>query len=166
MTPDKLQRNNGQVMVEAMLAITIAVIGLLGIFSLVSRSLSLNRVVLDRYIGTYLAAEGIEIVKNMIDANVIQAKPWNVDLASGSYEVDYNDSTLQPGSNRFISHDSASGFYSYDSGKPTRFKRSVTIEYPGAGAGEKMKVNSVVKWTTRGGGNFEVNLEDHFFNWR
>ena len=64
-----LKLTKGYVLVESVVAMTIVVVGLLGIFSLLSQSLSLNRVVGDRYVGTYLAAEGIEVVKNIIDNN-------------------------------------------------------------------------------------------------
>ena len=66
---DKFRKNKGYILIEAIIAITIAVVGLLGIFSLLSRSLSLNRVVADRFVASYLVAESIEIVKNLVDNN-------------------------------------------------------------------------------------------------
>ena len=56
-----LNRSSGQVLIEAMVAISIVTVGLLGIFSVLSRSLSLNRTVADNYVAANLAAEGIEI---------------------------------------------------------------------------------------------------------
>lgn len=153
----------GQAIVEAIVAISILVMGLLGIFSLVSRSLSLNRVIADQSTATHLAAEGIELVKNLIDTNVIQGKPWNLGLALGDYEMDFNDSALAPNQNRKLNFDSGSGQYSYDFGAPTVFRRVITITQP---TPEEIKVNSLLKWVTRGSGEFEINLEDHFFNWR
>ena len=32
----------------------------------------------DQVIATNLASEGVELVKNLIDSNIIQRKPWNL----------------------------------------------------------------------------------------
>ena len=153
----------GQLLIESMIGISIAVVGLLGILGLVSRSTSLNRVVSNQFIGNYLAAEGIEIVKNLIDSNIIQHKPWNEGFSNGSFEADYTSLTLTPNQNRPLLFDSTNNFYNYQSGTPTIFTRTINITLIGS---EEIKVNSIVKWKTRGGAQFEVNLEDHFFNWR
>ena len=155
--------NNGYILIEAIIGISIAIIGILGILGLLSRSASLNRVVTDQFIGNYLAAEGIEITKNLIDGNVIQEKPWNQNFATGNFETDYSSLILEPNQNRQILFDPADKLYSYKAGNPTNFIRTINIELIGS---DEIKVNSVVKWVTRGGGRFEVNLEDHFFNWR
>jgi hypothetical protein len=159
----KVKSRGGQLIIESMIGISIAVVGILGVLTLLSRSISLNRVVSDQFTGVYLAAEGVEITKNLIDANIIQFKPWNQGFLSGSFEADYNSINLEPNQNRRLLFDSANNFYSYDGGNPTNFIRTINIQLIGS---EEIKVNSVVKWTTRGGGNFEVNSEDHFFNWR
>jgi len=159
----KIQEDRGQLLIESMIGISIAVVGLLGILGLVSRSTSLNRVVSEQFIASYLAAEGIEIVKNLIDANIIQHKPWNKGFSNGSFEADYLSLGLTPNQNRFLLFDSTNNLYGYQSGTPTSFTRTINIQLIGS---EEIKVNSIVKWKTRGGGQFEVNLEDHFFNWR
>lgn len=152
-----LQNKKGQVLVEALIAITLMVVGLLGIFSLVSRSFSLNRVVADQYVGTYLAAEGIELVKNLVDQN------WTTiaDKGGGLFEIDYESRDLDdtfPDTKLFIDPD---GYYNYISGEKTKFTRLITIETPSS---DEIIVFSRVEWTTRGGGKFNVNLESHFFN--
>lgn len=148
---------------ESLIAITIATVGLLGMFSLLSRSLSLTRVISDRYVAANLAGEGIEVVKNLIDNNILAARPWNQGLGSGIYEVEY-DSGLLPYAGRALVFNSTAGFYSYSgAGRETNFRREVAIERIGA---DEIRVNSKVRWTSRGGGEFETNLEDHFFNWQ
>ncbi len=161
----KLVHNRrGYLLVESIIAIMIVTVGLLGIFSLLSRSLSLNRVVSDRVKAAYLGAEGIEIVKNLLDNNLIQERPWNAGVGDGEYEIDYKSLTLSPKEDRFLSFNPSDGFYSYGDFQPTNFQREVTID--NSEDGQTMRVNSNVKWITRGGGKFEINLEDHFFNWR
>lgn len=158
-----LKSGNGQSLIEAMVAIGIIVFGILSTLGLLSRALSLNRVVSDQFTATYLAAEGAEVVKNLIDANIIQGRPWNSGFSTGSFEADYNGASLEPNQGRRLLLDLPTGRYSYDGGNPTSFIRTINIELIGS---EEIKVSPVVAWTTRGGGNFEVRLEDHFFNWR
>lgn len=158
-----MHNSKGIVLIEALIAITITTVGLLGMFSLLSRSLSLTRVISDRYVAANLGGEGIEIVKNLIDNNILAARPWNQGLASGAYEADYN-SGLGGNLSRTLTFNPASGFYSYDNaGNPTTFKREIRLERIGS---KEIRVNSIVSWTSRGGGTFDINLEDHFFNWQ
>jgi hypothetical protein len=158
-------KSEGQLLVEAMVAIGLVVIGLLGVFALLSQSLGLRRVVSERYIATYLAAEGVELVKNIIDTNYIQGIVWNQGIDSGDYLIDYDGGlqpTIAPASP--LLYNESTGIYSYNSGNPTRFKRLINITL--SSDGENITVNSIVDWQTRGGGEFSVNLEDHFYNWR
>lgn len=170
---------SGQVIVEALVAITIAVVGLLGIFELLSRSLSLNKVVGDQYAASNLATEGIEAVKNLIDNNILQALPWNNGINNGIYEIVYNDATLSrqisadPGNcnasyirqnSSPLTFERASGLYGYGFSEITNYKRAVCVET--LSGGNELKINSLAVWTTRGGATFDINLEDHFFNWR
>lgn len=154
----------GQILIEAMVALAILTFGILAFLTLLSNSLGLNRVIRDQLVAVYLAEEGVEIVKNIIDSNIIQQKPWNSNLAfSGKRRADYKDTELQPNPNMFLLFDPASGTYNYGTGAPTNFKRIIFISPVGP---DEIRVNSTVEWTTRGGGQFEVDLEDHFFNWR
>ena len=155
---------SGQSLVEAMIAMSIIIFGILGVYGLAARGISLNRVIADRYTATYLASEGVEVVKNMIDANVLQKKPWNDGLADGNYEVEYNGAALQPKQDRVLLYDQNNGLYSYAAGgKETTLRRVITIAT--LGNGEELKVNSQVSWRSRGG-DFQTDLEDHFFNWK
>jgi hypothetical protein len=157
-------RMRGEVLVEALVALSIITVGLLGAFSLISKSMALNKLVSERHIATYLAAEGIELVKNLIDANVIGNDPWNQGLAAGDYEISYNDSQLSSFQDRFLNYDGSTGFYNYVSGIHSKYKRTITISYFDS---ERMQVNSIVTWEGKSDiGARTVNLEDRFFNWR
>lgn len=151
---------------EALVALSIIAIGLMGAFSLISNSMALNRVVSERHVATYLAAEGIELVKNLIDANAIKKKPWNQGLSqAGDYEIDYNDSQLTSFQDKFLQYNDQTNFYGYDSGIPSKYKRKITISYP-SGL-DQIRVNSIVTWEGRGDIKTRtINLEDRFFNWR
>ncbi|MDO8574081.1 MAG: hypothetical protein Q7R86_00440, partial [bacterium] len=65
-------KRSGQTIVEAIIALGVLTIGFSGIITLLNRSLSLNQLVTDQNIATYLATEGIEVTKNLVDAAVIQ----------------------------------------------------------------------------------------------
>lgn len=156
----------GQLLIEAMVAIGITVIGLIGVFSLLSQTFSLNKVASDQYIATNLAAEGIEVVKNIIDSNIIKKEPWNKGIDNGSFEVQYDSTKLiDSASDKPLKFNSGTGVYSYDAGgSATPFRRQITINT--LRGGDEIQVNSKVTWKGRNASDFEVNLEDHFFNWR
>lgn len=153
--------NKGQIMVEALIAITIAVVGLLGIFAFLSRSLSLNRVVADRYVATYLAAEGIELAKNLADASPNWGDFINTACA-GEYEISHQDLTLSCFTGKLLKLDPDTGIYGYDLGDDTRFKRRIIVTEPQPGI--EFQAVSEVTWTGRGGGELKIDLEDRFFN--
>ncbi len=157
-----LNSNRGQLLIESGVAISILVVGLLGIFGLLSHSLSLNNVVSSQYIASNLASEGIEVVKNLIDGNIVQFKPWNEGINTGSYEVAFDSLILNPNQDRFLLFDATGNIYNYQIGQETPYKRTIQITNIGP---DEIKVNSVVNWQIRGG-SYSVNLEDHFFNWR
>jgi len=156
----------GQIMVETMVALGMVVIGLLGLLSLLSSSIGINRVLSDQYIGTYLASEGIEVVKNIIDSNVAAGKGYNngLDGCTTGCVFQYDSSApMNKSVNTPILFDAQNNVYSYDNGSQTPFSRSVTIT---PGDRDELIVTSHVTWTTRGSITQDVTLEDHFYNWR
>lgn len=160
-----MRNNKGQLLIESLIGISLIVVGLLGVFSLLSQSLGLRRVTSERYVATYLAAEGIEVVKSIIDTNYLNpGMPWNQGVnSSGDYEVAYNSTSLQPFQNRTLYYHPESGLYDYNIGNDTSFKRKISIVPVSS---EEVWVNSKINWITRGGGEFSIDLEDHFFDWR
>ena len=158
-----LKATQGQALVESIVAMSVLTVGFLGLLALLARSLSAERVVADNYIATYLAAEGIEVTKNIIDANILQRLPWNAGMSDGDYEVDYASRSLMSYSARALSFDPVARLYSYHGSVPTPYVRKVSVALVGP---DEMQINSKVMWTTRGGGSSEINLEDHFYNWR
>jgi len=150
--------------VELMIAMSVMSIGFLGVFAVLSQSLGLNRVVANQYIAANLAAEGIEVVKNIADSNVLQGQAWNAGLTNGDFGVEHNSVNLNKDwANSPLKFDSATGLYSYGVGTPTNFRRTVSVTNL---TDNEMQVKTVVKWPDRGGAEFKVELEDRFFNWR
>ncbi|MCP6720208.1 MAG: hypothetical protein KJI72_02725 [Patescibacteria group bacterium] len=165
-----LKNREGNLLIESMVGISIAVVGLLGILGLLSRSLAINKDVGQKFIATYLAAEGIEVVKSLIDKDYADGNAWNTTVTGGSHEVSYDSTALTTlvGSPNTLLFDSTDRTYSYAGGNPTLFTRTVDIveiDNNGDGGTDEIKVNSIVQWLARGVTQ-EVNLEDHFFDWR
>lgn len=158
------ESRRGQAIIEVLVAISVLTVGFLGIVTLLSRALSLNRVVSDNYTATYLASEGIEIVKNIIDGDLKQQRGWGASLRDGTFTADFRSSELTPagGTANYLLFDPATNTYSYTGLTPTPFARNITITVQD----QRIKVVSEVVWKTRGGGESKVNLEDYFYNWR
>ena len=174
-----LNSHRGQVMIEALVALAVLTVGFVGILALLSRSLSLNRVIGDSYRATYLAAEGIEVVKNIIDTNIIAiiagaAIPWNDGFIDGELEVQFNtakaDMSYCAGGCSPLSSlnfDPTTSLYFYAAPESTRFTRLVTTQLINIGASsDAIRVVSRVEWPARGGGMSNIELEDYFYNWR
>lgn len=167
----KFCSRGGQLLIEMLVALGILTIGFLGVMSLLSRAIGLNRVVSDNYTATYLAEEGIELTKNILDSAVISGAGWagiggpgGASFSSGDFEAQFDSRWLigRNGSEETLTFDPNSRQYGYGFSQPTPFKRNIHITLKT----NEVVVNSKVEWISRGGGSFNVDLEDHFFNWR
>ncbi|MEK7137976.1 MAG: hypothetical protein AAB787_00555 [Patescibacteria group bacterium] len=171
-------------MVEAMVALGALTLGYLAVITLLNQSLGTSATVSDRNIATYLAAEGIEIVRNLSDANVRKGALFD-DFSNGNnldFEVSWDDllesdspsldvDNYNPGrrvlnfnERRPLKYDpSPNGKgYNYTIGQDTRFYRIIyTTVQP-----SYIRVNSVVYWAGKNNFKDNVLLSDFFFNWR
>lgn len=170
----------GQALIEVLMALSILTLGFFGIFSLLANSVGLDRLVSDTYRATYLAAEGVEIVKNLIDFNIIQGRCIdegffnNPNQRFAFYAVDYldYDFTTFPsrGLERPLNFDPVNHVYLYRGGLPqSPFRRAVSvwrIYDSRTGSVIGLDVGATVTWPRRGGSQGRVELEDMFYNWR
>ncbi len=161
-------RRQGQMIIEATVSVSIMIVGLLGIFVLVSRSLNMYHTAAQGYVAANLAAEGIEVTKNILDTNILKGGvAWNYGFNDRSYYgIQYNskDMALVSGNpNNTLLYDSATGLYSYDTGNKTVYKRTVVINNISQ---NEIQVNSIVTYTINTGATLNVNVEDHFYNWK
>lgn len=177
----------GQTLIEVMVALFVLTVGLLGILTLLSQSIFLSRTVGDQTIATYLASEGIELSKNLIDHNVYQniwspgSGGWNAGIgAGGDFELDYTtcDDLANPAATcippsyqgTFLSFDPTTNLYLYaynnlpgDPLNTTKFQREIRVT-PNAGDNE-LTVQSIVTWNVGLPTQQSLDLEDHFYNW-
>ena len=160
-------------MIESMVAASLVVVGLLGLFNLIYNSTVRDSLVIHQLQATYLAAEGIEVVKNISDADVANGNPWDSGFANTCYYISYNSNLsslsdtsptlsfgISPsGEGVFVPSDDSSLSGLSPSG--TLFTRSVCVNV----SGDAMAVNSTVNWSEHGA-NQTTTLSDIFYNWR
>jgi len=158
-----------------MVAMSVLAVGLTGMMALLNQSIGLNREVANDFTGTYLAAEGIEVAKNLLQGNFIRqlrGDPvvWDEGFSDGVYEIDYATqslpSPLSPiATPQTLSYDPSTNLFSYFAGSGTQatsFTREVALTRMNA---DEIRVVARVAWRARGGGVAETVLEDHFYNW-
>lgn len=178
MISDPISRK-GQSLIEVMVAMTMLTVGFLGAIALLSRSLALNRFTTSNVTATYLASEGVEVAKNLIDHDVFaqefgaQGTGWGSCFGNGgNFEID--NTTGEPGGwgqcgnlvrwsspGDALKYDSVAHTYGYQNGTPTIFAREISITN---GTGE-ITVVSTVFWQGLDGAPESVQLEDHFYDW-
>lgn len=171
----------GQTLVEALVALSILTVGLMGVATLLTKSFQLNRITTNDTQATYLAAEGIEIAKNLIDHDVYAALAGHgtgfgtcFSLSGDYYPIDFttsNCSVLVPSAgppNTKLYFDPVTKFFTTTAGgaTPTNFVRNVKITNITNANGTivEIDVQSTVKWASGLSSN-SVTLEDHFYNW-
>lgn len=155
-------RNNkaGFTLIEVFVAISILSIGLVGAFGVLPvmiRNQSMNA---DSFLASQIAGEGMEIVRSIRDSNWLSENDWKIGLmaCSGGCELDYNDNALVVYQNRFLKLDN-NGFYNYETGKDSKFKRKITILQ----VGEVLNTKVEVFWNGNGS---PFLIEENFYDWR
>lgn len=164
-------QSSGFLLIEAMVAMSVLMVGVLGIFALMSQSIRLTRMINDQYVATYLAAEGIEIVKNLLDSNVLtDPGAWNAHGFSSDacYAIDYATDSLD---SAIVADCTGAGIipllfdgssYGYGGGSTSGFSRTVHVAPIMDGAQIGVRVRAVVRWA---GGEQSFALEDTFYAW-
>ena len=145
-----------------MVAISVITIGILGIYSLVPNILSTSFENVDKFIAAQLAQEGVEIVRNIRDDNWLRGSSWNDGLTYcfEGCQIDYNDSSLSYyNDNDYLKMDSA-GFYNYETGQNTKFKRKIIITQNGD---DILNVKVQVSWSTS---KPPFDIQENIYNWR
>ena len=175
-------KNSGQILIEAIVAIGVVLIGLLGVFGLLSRSVGFQKTVSDQYLATYLAIEGMELAKNLIDndalnggwANDILANPGDIyqpmfdddqlerPINGSDPASDCNPAFLKNRGER-LTKDPDTKLYGYGFSQQTNFYRGVCVKKQDGG--NHINVKSITTFDDRGIIR-KVELEDNFYNWR
>lgn len=167
-----LNRENGFTMVELIITIVILSFGIIGVYGAFSPLISLNYNISSRFKAAYLGQEGLEIIRNIRDNNFIKNLTWSSGLTSCSQgcQADYKTGTaVETFNNQLKPYDppnflkiNIDGFYSYDSGDNTIFKRKITITQP-LGT-DTLKVDVQVFWNYNDQ-PFNYETIGYLYNW-
>ncbi len=156
----------GFTLIEVLAAIFIMLVGVLGVFGLITRTVTFNSSVNSQLVASYLAQEGLEIVRNMRDTNFLKIHKgaggqWNDGLTAcaAGCGADYNDTTLGSFGDTLLKLDN--GFYTYDAGTDTIFTRKITID---SATGDLLKVAVDVSWQDKGNTR-TVRGATELYNW-
>lgn len=153
----------GFTLIETIVATGVIVTALVSSLALINSSLVLASNFQDRLTASNLAAEGIEVIRNIRDNNWLQNLSWNSGLSTGDYNVAYNSLLLTPFNDTPLRLNSSNGVYDYSAGSDqTIFKRRISIT---SLSGYEMKVVSTLSWQ-RKSQSYSIAVEDHLFNWR
>lgn len=179
------KNKNGFTILELMAAIFVATVGLLGVTTII-QNLSINTSFFsDKLIASYLAQEGIEIVRNIRDTNWLEKNEnpensWNEGLINNCLngcEIDYFCTTVEDpdpnnpsGHNCFRSYNDShylridsDGFYSYSpSGTDTKFRRKIIVTQEDQ---DILKVEVFVYWRDKGR-DYSFSALEKLYNWR
>jgi len=149
----------GFTLLETVIAIGILIIGTLIIYGATARILSQAQEEKTEFVASYLAQEGIEVVRNLRDINWVSgAADWQEGLGAGAYRVQYNSSSLLAFQDVPLKID-VNHLYGYDSGTDTQFRREITLSVP---ATDILKVTAEVSWP---GQNSPLKAEEFLYNW-
>ena len=176
-------KTSGQTLLVVMMALFVLTSGFLGILSLLAQSIFLSKTVGNETIATYLAAEGVEVAKNLLDHDVYAhiagvGTGWGTcfGLSGGDYELDYTTTNCSNlAAHRYSSDDhlvfdatTNQYLYAYNdvagNGAPTPFTRLVRVR-PDSVNPNEVYVTSIVSWSTGALTSQSVSVEDVFYNW-
>jgi len=177
-------KKSGFTIIEVAVSVFVLAVAVIGVYSAFSIVVILTLDNSDRFTAAYLAQEGIEIIRNIRDANWVAGNDWRYGLPDfeNGCEADYISGgvTPWPSGGNYLRVNDENGFYSYNPlGTETKFKRKIkisTISDPSAPDGI-MKVSVEVSWdkkatifnsTEDAGACLESNciiLEEYMYNW-
>ena len=162
----------GFTLIEIIIAITVLSFGVLMVYNAFAVAASTTYANAPRLAASYLAQEGIEIIRNLRDINFINQAVWSAGLLTGpclagcqaDYRVSATNQLESYDGNAFLGINS-DGFYTYDFGAtPTIYKRKITIS-PISGTIDVMKVDVLVSWNYNGA-PATFNTTGYLYDWQ
>ncbi len=158
------KKEKGFTLIELMITIFVIAIGLIGVMTLIQNTLRSAFFVKSNLIASYLAQEGVELTRNVRDINWIDQEDWDEGLSDGDYVIDYNNNYLSPYNGEFLNIDN-NGFYSYESGDESKFKRKIAInQMIDVDGNEYLEVESGVFWSYQEE-EYSIKAVSHMYNW-
>ena len=153
-------KNNGFTLIETLVAIFLLTVGTVGSFSLMQQATSFASIASSQFVASYLAQEGIEIIRNIRDANYLNGRNWDDYITEGTGRLSYSSIEFPDTiCDTYLQHN-GSFYICSDTGK---FQREITVIK--SVEPEKMVVSVVVSWSERGA-EHSVSAETELYKWR
>lgn len=157
--------------VELVVAIFIFLVGIIGVYMVISYQITDIRKVNQRLTALYLGQEAIEIVKNVRDGNLIGKIAWDSGLSAGCYRVSHDDAALISESCGSCNDDNfsilkmdAGGYYNHSTGNNTNFRRQIKIENFTEGGFPYKKITVTMCWKD-GLNKYSAVVIDHLYGY-
>ena len=173
------RKSNGFTLLEIIIAIFFVTVGMGGAFTVIQKSFSILSLSGSRLVAANLAQEGIEVVRNIRDTNWLESEQYDKglgvphpDLSLVDYQVQYDDGEADIvvcavpcayDDMVFLNIDATNGFYNYDAGNATKFKRKITINKITA---DSMKITVDVIWKERAGKEYTYTAHHLLYDWK
>ncbi|MBZ1345210.1 MAG: prepilin-type N-terminal cleavage/methylation domain-containing protein [Candidatus Nealsonbacteria bacterium] len=157
----------GFLLLEVIVAIFLVTVGIAGAIIAIQQLVTVTEIASSQMIGSYLAQEGMEIVRNIRDSNWLGGRAWNAGIFCCSpppcdCQADYRATSLVsfiPG--EFLRIDG--GFYKYSATGPlTPFIRRIRVASTTV---DRIDLTVFVDWQERGI-NYQASTTKHLYNWR
>lgn len=158
---EKFKKEKSFTLLEMIFAIFFLTVVFLSVFSLITQLIIGSSISSQNLIAAYLAQEGMELVRNIRDTNLLEGKDWREGLGEGEWQIDFNDSNLLPYNGDFLKINDE-GFYHYGGGRESPYKRKITISQSEP---DVLKVEVQVFWQERGR-EHQLKAEGRLYNWR
>lgn len=161
-----MRYEKGFTLVELLVALFVVTTAFTAIAALMSQNIRSSTFTETQLQAVFLAQEGVEIVRNIRDDNVKAGRNWNEGLGNGEYAVQYDVRELLTGGEHeevlMITED---GFFTYDQGDSTGFRRVVEILSTLDEESEQhLRVTSRVTWQSPGGEEENVVVETRLYD--
>lgn len=184
---NKLFDNKGFTLVETLVAIAIFATSIVGLISVTARGVNDNVFVKNKLIASYLAQEGVELVRNMRDTSLLpeNAVSWNVFLNNTDHwigncyrtspantdacTIDGTETVLDAvecidGVCPALGFDSATNSYTYNTIDSSNFTRTIYAQQAGNENPDEILVVSEVTWD-QGENTHKVRYQANLLNW-
>jgi len=150
----------GFTLIELMVVVVVLSIGMIGVMNSIWQVFIYAKLLSSKLTAAYLAQEGIEIVRNIRDTNWVEGAVWDEGLElTGDFEADYDDPGLSFYGNGYLRIDG--GFYNYNLGEETKFKRKINIQKDT----DEISVLVEVIWQ-EGGKEYQIEVFEKLYKWR
>lgn len=152
---------SGFTLLEVFVSLTILTLAVLGLFILARQTVSFLPLSEQRLIASYLAQEGVEIVRNLRDVNRLRGVNWDLGLTacSAGCEADYSSASLVAWTGRYLRNSGT--FYGYSGATLTSYQRKISLTPNGSNI---LMVNVEIFWSERGRSH-TLSVREDLYNW-